>query len=1028
VKTQLSQILYTLGGTFTSCACGRQNTLSFGAGEPTRECVFSMMARFVCERSRFVGKPTASLTLSVPVLPPLRPLNGSLKKGSRTPTATTPVMTPKLSLDAAFDRCWGNIDLGPMVGWPDEEDEQSSKVAFPLGAGLGVCALPLPNPLSQNGARRRFIHSGAPSSPIVACRASTPPPTRTSGVDVSPQSHSHSAPPHFASTTSLMARTVASTGSPLVKNHELGLQPVRRGWADVVGLNDPPNNSLLRPRAPSPSPHNVPPSVKNGRGLILGAPSHISKMVLPKLQTGSALIPGLKIQPMPRAPSPVRDSAFGAPLSSSLGLDMESDDMTTEMDLDMSFETASVDSGIGLAEEPRGEASVSITNADGLPVKLPPWARKRVRSTSSIATFSPVHATAPTVPAITGISSSLPALSSMHDALGSPGSEPMTDITEDTEMANGTIAEESPVLERTLFVSRISPSPIFLFSSDAKMLPAELVVDPSAMPPPPIPAALDPTTVTSISIPSTPVIEHDLPSLSAQTPASTLDQSLTSTIDPPAVCLDTALAAQDVTTSALEPSGDESKVQEEPPTAQPPPVRMSFLDWKRKREATQKEKAPEQVSLSPVAAKAQDSADTLLGESARDAEVPEKRPTVTEETPQPIAAPNEFVVARSSDLTVTKLNDAPKSAPPATAEDIVMEEPYEELADAGWSEENCLPTIVETPASSSKPSTAPMPPVAATISSPAEPFSHYSRPESTIASTELKRSMEIDDDIKITSDSETSTRLSTSSSASPPLLHSVSEEDAEDGEIVDSPVELPNNPTGVANVNYPPSLSVKENNKSRGSTPGSSSSRPSPPPRRPFSPGCRRMSPTSRDHDWYGPVPNGNTGRRPKFLGSSSFAPASPADSHASSVSERDREEHRYRGSTATNSPAMYSGSSPGYDSYSRRGGSMPFSSGSDRWYPQRRASPPPRDRDFEHRNNGWSNRGRYQRPYRGRGGGFYSGYRSTPNAPRRGSYEAEDSMKQRSFDSRPRSRSSSMYLPSGVPTIPPTLKPADVS
>ena len=155
------------------------------------------------------------------------------------------------------------------------------------------------------------------------------------------------------------------------------------------------------------------------------------------------------MQPMHQAPLLVPDSVpFAAPLPSFLGLEMESDDVATEMDMDTSLETASVataDSGFGLAEEPRGKDSPSITNADGLPVKLPPWARKRVRSTSSIAAFSPVHATPPPMPVICGTSSSLPIPSSIHDAL----SEPMTDITEDTEMANGSIGEESPALERT---------------------------------------------------------------------------------------------------------------------------------------------------------------------------------------------------------------------------------------------------------------------------------------------------------------------------------------------------------------------------------------------------------------------------------------------------------------------------------------------------------------------------------------------------------------------------------------------------
>jgi len=448
VKTQLSQILYTLGGTFTSCACGRQNNSSFGAGEPIRECVFSMMARFVCERSRFIGKPGAGLTLSVPVVPPPRSMNGSSKKGSRTPTVTTPVMTSKLTLDAAFDSYRTNIDLGPMVGWPDEEDEQSGKATFPLGAGPGVCALPLPSSSLQNGTRRCFVQPCTPSSLVASARASTPPPTRTTDMGASPRNQSHSAPPHFANTNSLLARAAASTSSPLIRSQELDLQPVRRGWADVVGLNDSPNAPLLYAHAPS-SLHNVPPSVRSGRDRTFAAPTYVGKVSLPKLQTSGAVAPDLQVQ-VAHQSSSIRDSSS---LLSSLGLDVDSDDVTAEMDLDTSFETVSIataDSSFGLAEEPKGQDSVGITNADGQPVKLPPWARKRVRSTSSVSASSPICTTLPPATMTSGTSCSLPAMSGIHDVMGSPASKPMTDITEDMEMDNGTVAEESSPVRCTL--------------------------------------------------------------------------------------------------------------------------------------------------------------------------------------------------------------------------------------------------------------------------------------------------------------------------------------------------------------------------------------------------------------------------------------------------------------------------------------------------------------------------------------------------------------------------------------------------
>ena len=366
-------------------------------------------------------------------------------------------MIPKLSLDAASDHYRANIDLGPMVGWPDEEDELSGNVTFPLGAGPGVCALPLPGPLSYKGARQHIIYPGTSHSPVVTCRASTPPPP---GLDVS-QSHSRSAPPHFADTGLFVQRTAVSVGSPLIKGHELGLQSGRRGWAGVVGLDEPLDTSLH----PSPSLHNVPPSVKSGRDRT-STVTHTGKVLLPKLQTDGVLELDLEMQMMRQTPSPVRDSAaFAASLSSSLGLDMETDDTPTEMDLDTSFETASIataDSGFGLAEEPRGEDSASITNTDGEPVKLPPWARKRVRSTSSIPALSHVHAIPSPVPTICGMSFSLPPQNRIHNVMSFPVTEAVIGITEDTEMINGTVTEML-TLKRTLSFSFYGRSLVKLF-------------------------------------------------------------------------------------------------------------------------------------------------------------------------------------------------------------------------------------------------------------------------------------------------------------------------------------------------------------------------------------------------------------------------------------------------------------------------------------------------------------------------------------------------------------------------------------
>ena len=533
------------------------------------------------------------------------------------------------------------------------------------------------------------------------------------------------------------------------------------------------------------------------------------------------------------------------------------------------------------------------------------------------------------------------------------------------------------------------------------------------MPPPPIPAALDPTTVTSISVSSTPVIEQSQPS--SLTPTSTAARSPGPTVDRPDA--DLALpAVPEATAPASETGGNECELQEETATPQPPPVRMSFLDWKRKREATQKERVLEEA---PIAEKAKDETGTPPKES-------QKRPSERGETQPPSTEPNEFATAGRSDAAVIKFDDTPNAMPPAATEDIVMEESHGESGDEHLSQGTCLLPVLENFTDpSSIPSSASVFSDTSSAVRPTGVFSPSSRPVPTSAPVDPRPVAEADDDTKasIMSDSEVSTKVSTSSSTPPPLLNPVSEEDAEDGEIVDSPVELTAPATGI--VDRPPTLSVKGDSKSPASTPTSSSPRPSPPPRRPSSPGRHKIPPT-RDQERYGPIPNGKIGRRPTFSPPGSFAPASPADSHTSSVSERDREEHRYRyrrpSSPVANNPSVYKDGASGYGSYSRRGSSMSFSSGNSRWYPPRRTSPPPmspRDRDYEHGSNGWNNRGRYQRPYRGRGG-FHSGYRPNPNVFRRGGPDREDDMKQPSSDSRPRPSHPVRYYPTSASTIPP--------
>lgn len=271
VKFQLSQILYTLGGTLTSCACSRlhysASTLP-GPGEPMRECVFTLMARFVAERSSYIGKPTAGLSPSSALANRVniaatnsnsmdRLINGA--GGPSTPTA--PLIIPSgpgrkngkhsttLSLNLPLDFssiAHLNVDLGPMIGWAadqDDVDEKGKKMEYPLGVEPGVSVLEamIGSTPHQNGRLAPRSSSLSSNQHVKNFRSSTPPPRRerllmTYEDPSHPegQAQSRSAPPHFAAVGPLMARNaIASSTSPL--GDGLG---VARKWADVVGLND----------------------------------------------------------------------------------------------------------------------------------------------------------------------------------------------------------------------------------------------------------------------------------------------------------------------------------------------------------------------------------------------------------------------------------------------------------------------------------------------------------------------------------------------------------------------------------------------------------------------------------------------------------------------------------------------------------------------------------------------------------------------------------------------------------------------
>lgn len=484
VKFQLSQILYTLGGTLTSCACSRPHYSASTLpppGEPMRECVFVMMARFVAERSRFIGQPSARLSLGSNTSTPTptsasspstfsgnssitssspysmaRILNGpggphSSSSGAPPPSILSGLGGKKnskhmasLSLSLPLDFSYSanlTVDLGPMVGWPIEEDallEGGKKIQYPLGVGPGVCALdavvasnPYPNgrshrlPSNPQASTNGHGHGHGNSHSRKNARSMTPPPKRDRSSfdrdhehELDSHAQSHSAPPHFAAVAPLMSRNAMAAGSSPLGN---GLKA--RKWADIVGLND---NDGPPGRVGSTALGSLP-KIQTGSMVLAGSISGTgSGTGKPKKKPS---VPSLLVSPASPAPSPskrvgsspltpsVSTSSFAASLSSSLGLgdsggatvkSEEQEDMDMDMDVDSieieeqrqpspphsSSEDMLVDvdvdvdvteSVMALTEEVNGDDQASGLDADGGHVMVPPWARKRVRSAPSLS-------------------------------------------------------------------------------------------------------------------------------------------------------------------------------------------------------------------------------------------------------------------------------------------------------------------------------------------------------------------------------------------------------------------------------------------------------------------------------------------------------------------------------------------------------------------------------------------------------------------------------------------------------------------
>ncbi|KAF9508310.1 hypothetical protein BS47DRAFT_233853 [Hydnum rufescens UP504] len=178
----MSQILTTLGGTFTSCACGRQQ---FGG---VRDCVFALMSRFVCDRSRFSANgQRVACPDDKEGNDPISSMPTPMSSPSALPTSQTLNSTLGIKTKPVKRVKNGKADLGPMVGWTVAE-----------GPYVGIQGLS-----NRNG----YIEPGPRSTP------SSFPPTPSSPFSSTPQ----------------LPGVPTPSGSVNSK-----------AWASVVGLYDAP--------------------------------------------------------------------------------------------------------------------------------------------------------------------------------------------------------------------------------------------------------------------------------------------------------------------------------------------------------------------------------------------------------------------------------------------------------------------------------------------------------------------------------------------------------------------------------------------------------------------------------------------------------------------------------------------------------------------------------------------------------------------------------------------------------------------
>ena len=373
----MSQILTTLGGTFTSCACGRQQ---FGG---TRDCVFAQMSRFVCDRSRFTSiservmcsadnehsGPVSSMPtpMSSPstllTLPTLQTLDSSGIKNKPAKRAKS-----------------GKTDLGPMVGWTAE------------GPYVGIQGLSNGNGHVDAGPRSTASSlPPTPSSPF-SSTLKLPVPKSSSSANVNSKAWAsvvglYDAPRPVTTSSSSSASQFRPDPSSTSSNSVL-MSPSPRSQTPIYDRSNLPKISTSLPVSPPapfqqqqqsyfPSMTGKPPSPRHWMSMSLASRgngngvSSVTTCPSPILESPETAIEEGNSYPFPirRSPAPTMAASFDK------GVEVISSAVAESADVDVVMSECD---GPTVTEQQRS----TVDEVDE-PVKLPPRMRKRMKSSGS---------------------------------------------------------------------------------------------------------------------------------------------------------------------------------------------------------------------------------------------------------------------------------------------------------------------------------------------------------------------------------------------------------------------------------------------------------------------------------------------------------------------------------------------------------------------------------------------------------------------------------------------------------------------